>query len=129
MKLHEIKRVHTPNSSSTVTVEPAGGEHGEFDVDVKFDYTGPSVTSHGDNYTFDEHHSAEIDIDSITLGGDVTELDGDGNETDKKWPKGTDVSKIPWWTEKDDAYVLDKLYDKADSGDEDYEPDYSDPDR
>jgi len=131
MKLHEIKSVrsHSRNSQETVTVEPAGGEYGEIDIDVTFHYEKASVTRHGDNYTFDEHHSASIEIVDLALAHDVHEMDentGEVKKGGKTWKKGEDPSNLPGWNKKDEEYIIDKLHDKEDAEDHDDGPDPDD---
>ena len=117
MKLSEIAR-HTPRASyALVAVEPAEGQYGVFDVEVKFHYDAPSSTRHGDNSSFDEDHPAEIDILTITLNEPVEEHDDDGALI-KTWPKGTNVESLPWWDKTDDEFVIDKLYDNASKRDD-----------
>jgi len=132
MKLHEIKslRTHSRNSEATVTVEPAGGVYGEIKIDVTYHYEGASVTRHGENYTFDEHHSAQIEIVDMALAEDVHETDEDSGEVKKggkTWKKGSDPANLPGWSKSDEEYILNELHDNhADSGDDDDGPDPDD---
>lgn len=129
MKLHEIKslRKSSNNASEIIWMEPAGGIYGEVKLNVTYHYTSASITRHGDNHTFDEHHAAEIEINDMTLDEDVQERDKDGDVKNgsKIWQKGEDATNLPGWTEKDDEHVLGVLHDKkADNNDSD--DDYDD---
>ena len=130
MKLHEIVGHKKP--TDVVTVEPAGGIYGEFDVQVEYDYEPASFTQHEpDNSSFREHHPAQIDIISIKLNEKVWEIDEDGEKTQKFWEKGFDATKLPGWNKSDDEFVADKIADAINDQEEDFdEPDdYRDDDR
>jgi len=113
MKLHEIRSLsRTRTKTHKVSVEPAGGIYGVFDVVVEYEVEPPSKTRHvPDDYTTTEHHPGSLTILSVTLAKDVYEQDDDGKDTDKKWDKGTDAEKLPGWDKSDDDYVYDKIVD------------------
>lgn len=113
MKLSEIaKRPRRQSGESfTTTLEPAGGIYGDVEVEIDFEGEGPSHTDHGDNHTFREHHPMEVEVTGVTLVDDVPEYDDDGDKTGKiVGKKGSDATKLPGWTSKDDAFLEKQAY-------------------
>jgi hypothetical protein len=128
MKLHELKTVkkHRGFYTQDMEIDPAGGIYGDIDVEVSYNFEGASSTLHiRDDPTTREHHSAEFEIVDIILTKEVEEYDEEGEKVIKTWPKGTDASRLPGWTKKDEEAVYDKLHEPSA---DDYEPDYDDHD-
>jgi len=109
MKLHEIKGTRSGNADKRVTIEPAKGIYGDVKLDVEYSVSAGGSSRHGDNSSFDEDHPDEYDVKSVKLAHDVEQLDDDGQEVVKTWPKGTDAHKLPGWSRKDDDAVEEKL--------------------
>lgn len=114
MKLHEIRAKKKTDGEGTkkITIEPVDGMYGDVRIEVKFKYEAESSDRHGDNSSFDEKHPESFDIISAVTVKDVDQLDDDGQEIVKTWPAGTDVQKLPGWSDDDDELILNKLYKK-----------------
>ena len=128
MKLHEIARQPSKLPTEVITVEPAGGIYGEFDVLVEYDYEPPSYTDHEPgNPSFREHHAASISLGDIKLNEKVYALDDDGEKTGKEWDKGFDATKLPGWKKEDEDFIIDELAEmlanQAERDREDWEAD------
>lgn len=84
-----------PSLTTTVTFETDGFD--EFDVEVEFDYEGPSHSDHPyGSGTAREDHPASASVILIKTADAVVQLD-ENERILKIWPKGTDVTTLPGW--------------------------------
>lgn len=115
MKLHEIAApVKKPfTGQTTITVEPAGGIYGDFEVSVTYYYEPASSTLHvqGDPSTR-EHHPEHLDIIDVRLNDDVQELDEDGKKVGKVFKKGLKLLDLPGTDKSDEEFIMDRVRDE-----------------
>lgn len=80
-----------------------------FTMTVSYWYEGASHSDHpyGEG-SAREHHAANWGIDSVKLKSAARHID-ENEELIKEYPAGTDVTKMPGWDKKLQAYYEDKL--------------------
>lgn len=122
MKLFELFPQAANTLQCTVTWEQNGFD--EFEIIASYEYEGSSHSDHpyGEG-SAREYHAASGQSTKIVLAQDVEQYDDNGETVLKTWPKGTNISALPGWTEmKQDieAQVEQKIDAKvrADSADE-----------
>lgn len=89
------------------------------DVDVFYDYEAASHDDHPyGSGTAREHHPAQIQITAVVLAEDADRFDEDG-EVIGKLKEGTDLMSQPWWDDKWNDWLAEKIGDKIDKNRDD----------
>ena len=113
----------------------SNGDLDSADVEVHYDYEGPSYTDHPyGSTTAREHHGASVDIISVNLLKDTPRRDEDGDKVIGELKAGTDLMEQPWWKSEWTEWLAEKINEKmSEDGDDFDEPDddrdYGDYDR
>ncbi len=105
MKLNQIKPIRNkriPSMVLTIDGDMDDKTHYElFEVEATYEYEPDSHSDHpyGDG-TAREYHTGSLGFIDLKLKTAAREVDPDTEKLIKEWPIGTDVTKMPGWSEE-----------------------------